>query len=184
MTQDTAPTPSTCPYCGWHFTATARHASEKVLPYCSLGCRRLSEEKHVVYEAKHVEIVETLEREMAEARAAQADISAALADLPEGVAGRLREFFWGWCRLSAPARDVLALKFAGLSYAEIGRMRETSTQAAHKLVAEAACGNAVVRTFSGLPAPDEGGTVADGQLNFFENAGIERSMKPQEGRSE
>jgi endogenous inhibitor of DNA gyrase (YacG/DUF329 family) len=165
---ETTPTVKTCPYCGWTFNPTARHASEKVLPYCSLGCRRLSEEKHVVYEAKHVEIVETLEREMAEARAAQADMSEALADLPEGVAERLREFFWGWCRLSPPARDVLALRFAGLSYADAGRVRGTSTQAAHKLVAEAAGSNSVVRTFAGRAEP-ESDTGATGQLNFFEN---------------
>jgi hypothetical protein len=155
-----------CPYCGWVYAATPRHMNEKVFPYCSLGCRRLSEEKHVVYEAKHIEITDQLEREMAEARAAQADISDALADLPAGVAERLQAFFWGWCRLTAHARDVLAMRFSGLSYADIGRLRGTSTQAAHKLVAEAAAANPVIRAFSGLPVPDAGGDA--GQMDLFD----------------
>lgn len=28
-----------CPYCDWTFTVTRRHVSERVLPYCSHGCR-------------------------------------------------------------------------------------------------------------------------------------------------
>jgi len=28
-----------CPYCGWEFTAHARHKAERVLPYCSHGCK-------------------------------------------------------------------------------------------------------------------------------------------------
>lgn len=29
----------TCPYCGWTFAITKRHEGERVLPYCSHGCR-------------------------------------------------------------------------------------------------------------------------------------------------
>lgn len=29
----------TCPYCGWPFKPTERHRTERVLPFCSHGCR-------------------------------------------------------------------------------------------------------------------------------------------------
>ncbi len=139
-----------CGYCGWPFEVTPRHRSERVVPYCSLGCRRLSEEKHVAYEAKHIEITEQLEREMAEARARRADLADALADLPDGVAERLKEFFFGWLRLPQHMRDVMALRFCGLSYSDIGEMHGVSTQAAHKAAVGAATHNPIIDAATGL----------------------------------
>lgn len=139
-----------CHYCGWPFAVTARHRAEKVVPYCSLGCRRLSEERHVAYEAKHIEMTELLEREMAEAVERQADISAALVDLPEGVADRLREFLRGWLRLPAHTRDVLALRFTGMSYSDAARRIGVTVQAVHKAAVEAATRNAVIDAATGL----------------------------------
>jgi len=160
-----------CPYCSWEFTPTARHESEKVLPYCSLGCRRLSMERHVAFEEKHLAIIKEHEAELARAVAAQGDIEregiAVLDDLPGDLADRLREFLRGWCRLPSVTRDVLALRLCGMSYATVGRLRGTSVQAAHKVVAEAAVGNGVVRGFAGLPAAEAA------ELPLFEGVGVE-----------
>ena len=145
-----------CPYCSWEFTPTARHESEKVLPYCSLGCRRLSMERHVAFEEKHLAIVKEHEAELARAVAAQADIEregiAVLDELPGGLADRLREFLRGWSRLPMMERESLARKLCGLSYATQGRMQKVSTQAVHKLVMKAADRNEICLLYTS-PSP-------------------------------
>lgn len=133
---DTAET-MLCHYCGWPFAVTPRHRAEKVVPYCSLGCRRLSEERHVAHEAKKIQLVEDLGDIVEHAQAQYASSTASLADLPEEYKAKLLDFLDSLIGLTPAELQTVLLTFQGKTPSEIARLKDVSAQAAHKAVRSA-----------------------------------------------
>jgi hypothetical protein len=155
----------TCPYCNWPFTPTEKHTLERVLPYCSLGCRRLSVEKHVAFEERHVELTEFMEREAGLAVAGYKESVDSLADLPDEWREKLASFLWHLVRLPAGVREHVCLLFQGLTYAEIGRVKGVTKQAAHKATVDAATKCDTIANYTGL---GRGHTESASQMLMFE----------------
>lgn len=125
-----------CNYCGWVFKITPRHRSERVLPYCSHGCRIACEERHVAFEERHCELKEEIiSSELPADFAPDLDT---VADLSPEVTDKLREFFRQWVRLSEDTRECVASRLSGARYWTIGELRGISKQAAHKSAIKAA----------------------------------------------
>ncbi len=147
-----------CPYCGWEFTVTPRHRSEKVFPYCSHGCSIACVERHVAFEERHCELKE--EVVSGELAPEYAPDLTPLAGLPPEIEERLRSFFVEWTRLNERTRECIALRLRGIPYWTAGELNGISTQAAHKAAKKAAMRSPLIKAALGMslklvdPAPN------------------------------
>jgi hypothetical protein len=87
-----------CPYCEWTFTITRRHRAERVLPYCSHGCRLAGIDEPSSY------VFEVDEERMSAAKAEQPGWV--------GTAGLepIRAFMRTWISATPLLRDVVAVR--------------------------------------------------------------------------
>jgi DNA-directed RNA polymerase specialized sigma24 family protein len=116
----------TCPYCGWEFTPTTRHRAERVLPYCSHGCRLACASEPSHHGASHVSID------------AAGEIEAhATEDQPQSMAlAQVEHMAWVLIQLAPRERDVVLYRLRDWPYSEIGAALGVTLQAAEQCLAD------------------------------------------------
>jgi hypothetical protein len=112
-----------------------------------------------------VSVREFMEHEAGLAVAGYKESVDSLADLPDEWREKLASFLWHLVRLPAGVREHVCLLFQGLTYAEIGRVKGVTKQAAHKATVDAATKCDTIANYTGL---GRGHTESASQMLMFE----------------